>query len=71
MKTTRSSRIATAVFAVAAMLAAGSCGNNGRDPNCVCIEIFQPVCGTDGVTYANACLAGCASVDIASEGECP
>jgi len=33
-----------------------------------CIEIFQPVCGTDGVTYSNSCFAQ--NVEIAHEGEC-
>jgi len=34
----------------------------------VCIEIFQPVCGVDGVTYSNSCFAQ--NVEIAHEGEC-
>ena len=31
-------------------------------PTCVCNTIYQPVCGSDGVTYENACLANCAGV---------
>lgn len=36
----------------------------------LCVEIFQPVCGIDGVTYSNACFAESAETDIAHDGEC-
>lgn len=38
--------------------------------DCVCIALYEPVCGSDGNTYANSCYAGCASVDF-TPGECP
>ena len=38
--------------------------------DCVCIQVYKPVCGCDGKTYANACLAQCSGVKSWTEGEC-
>jgi hypothetical protein len=38
--------------------------------DCICTEEYSPVCGVDKNTYSNACMAGCAGVDIKHQGEC-
>jgi len=36
----------------------------------VCIEIYDPVCGSNGITYSNSCFAEAAGVNEYSSGEC-
>ena len=36
--------------------------------NCVCPTIYMPVCGVDGVSYANFCAAKCKSLVSFIEG---
>jgi hypothetical protein len=53
----------------------GSCGGSFANGNCtqmptVCTLQFAPVCGCDGVTYSNPCIAQSHGVTIASNAPC-
>lgn len=39
--------------------------------DCNCLQVYEPVCGCDNVTYSNDCFAGCSSIESYTEGECP
>ncbi len=44
--------------------------NPKKEAECVCITLWEPVCGADDKTYSNECWLECAGVEKAYEGEC-
>jgi hypothetical protein len=60
----------TALFGIALLTSCCKDKDNPDPADCICYEIYAPVCGEDGIVYANDCYAECAGVSY-TDGFCP
>ena len=56
--------------APAAKLDATATSNVVKDPGFECLDVYDPVCGSNGITYSNACYARRAGVTTYTRGAC-
>jgi hypothetical protein len=71
-------RFTLSISLAVSALAAGACLDQpstssddlALDRDCFCTREYAPVCGADGITHGNACMATCAGATVVAQGEC-
>ncbi|MGB1448804.1 MAG: hypothetical protein ACPG8F_03105 [Flavobacteriaceae bacterium] len=46
------------------------CQETTADPSQVCIQVYEPVCGCNKITYSNACIAQSRGIQDYTLGQC-
>ncbi len=66
--------IRSILFALILLLTLTQCNKDNCKGNskiyCVCTEQYDPVCGCDGNTYSNSCMAECEGIENYTKGTC-
>ena len=58
------------IVLICALPGVAAAQSGGLASNSICPQVWQPVCGEDGNTYANLCRANRAEVEVVANGEC-